>query len=658
MSDLGDELPDAADLDDAGDAGDDGAAAVAGGLAAATPNPLAADADAANPTVVEEEQQGNEPDVAPPMEWFEGGLCAALQNPGVYWALQAVLVGPTTVTMGWWIVDNGDLSERLAIGASLLNIWAMAPMLATLRDVSRPETGALALLGKFATAPGEAAPAIAAAAMASLRRWRTGVLGFALVAVILMTAVFVPMILSESFPTNAIFTVALLWLWAVTPFGVLWYLSLQLACALADAVVARTKAAASAPEAGALSDAEWATRIHDPAVLLGEGVMPTLSLWGPSLGALAVAIVAYALAQINLAVQSREPFFAAFAVGSSLMALGLLYVPASVSTECEGLLGELNGLRKRATTKVQAHISQLLSYLDASNRGQGIGFMIHGVVLSRQELKVMFAKAWTAIGALWIVLGPLLSPPVVDLGNGSTGGGTAVSFCHDGWHFSAGSCFRLFGSEDNTLEDWKTWPEAEVACQELGSNLATITSDAQNEVVRAMMADASVRSCWIGLTDVAEEGSWVWSDGEALLAEQDFKAWAGGEPSDLGPDAPQCAAFTGEDCGMMRMNGWYDHPCEFHNGETYGGTAGGEVPGQPGCYQHRIPFVCSKPATMTNHAHGGPMHGCLRSQWFAGTAHSNPDLPPTIVRVFVSAAAVTTCCCRILCLQPHPSIGV
>ena len=634
MSDLGDELPDAADLDDAGDDGDDGAAAVATGLAAATPNPLAADADAANPTVFEEEQQ-NEPDVAPPMEWFEGGLCAALQNPGVYWALQAVLVGPMTVALGWAIVDIDDLSWRLVFGAILLVVWAMAPMLATLRDVSRPETGALALLGKFATAPGEAAPAIAAAAMASLRRWRTGVLGFALVAVIVPTAFLVPLILSVPFPMNAILTVILLWGWAYTPLVALWYLSLQLACALADAVVARTKAAASAPEAGALSDAEWAARIHDPAVLLGEGVMPTLSLWGPSLGAMAVALVAYALAVINVAVQFRDPVPAVFAVLFSLVALGLLYVPASVSTECEGLLGELNGLRKRATAKVHAHISQLLSYLDASNRGQGIGFMIHGVVLSRQQLKVMFAKAWTAIGALWIVLGPLLSPPVVDLGSGSTGGGTALSFCHEGWHFSDGSCFRFFGSEDNTLEDWKTWPEAEVACQELGGHLATITSEAQNGVVRALLADASVRSCWIGLTDAAEEASWAWSDGEALLSEQDFEAWTGSEPNELGPDAPQCAAFTGEDCGAMTMNGWFDRPCEVHNGESvYGGTAGGEVPGQPGCYPHRKPFVCSKPATLTNRAHGGPMHGCLRGQWFAGTAHSNPDLPPTIVRRF------------------------
>eukprot|EP01046_Picozoa_sp_COSAG06_P052702 COSAG06_NODE_8921_length_2032_cov_1.497155_2_plen_210_part_01 len=210
MSDLGDELPDAADLDDAGDDGDDGAAAVAGGLAAAIPNPLAADADAANPTVFEAAQQGNEPDVAPPMEWFEGGLCAALQNPGVYWAAQAMLVGPMTIIVGWFFVDQHSLSSHLVNGAFLLIVWAMAPMLANLRDVSRPEMSALVLLSKFATAPGEAATAIAATAMASLRRWRTGVFGFALVGVILVTAFYGPIILSAPFPYNALNAVLLL----------------------------------------------------------------------------------------------------------------------------------------------------------------------------------------------------------------------------------------------------------------------------------------------------------------------------------------------------------------------------------------------------------------------------------------------------------------
>ena len=121
----------------------------------------------------------------------------------------------------------------------------------------------------------------------------------------------------------------------------------------------------------------------------------------------------------------------------------------------------------------------------------------------------------------------------------------------------------------------------------------------------------------------------VWSDGEPLT-DNLFKTSLDGEDNKT-PSEPQCAAsLTGEDCAELRLSGvWKDEACEYITGEPGGDN---EVPGQPGCYPHRKPFVCSKPATLTNRAHGGPMHGCLRGQWFAGTAHSNPDLPPTIVR--------------------------
>ena len=36
-------------------------------------------------------------------------------------------------------------------------------------------------------------------------------------------------------------------------------------------------------------------------------------------------------------------------------------------------------------------------------------------------------------------------------------------------------------------------------------------------------------------------------------------------------------------------------------------------------------------------AHGGAMYGCKNGGWMMGTAHSDPNLPPTIVRLLLQS---------------------
>ena len=84
-----------------------------------------------------------------------------------------------------------------------------------------------------------------------------------------------------------------------------------------------------------------------------------------------------------------------------------------------------------------------------------------------------------------------------------------------------------------------TWTDASAYCQALpgGGQLASIHSDAaQTNAVLACADAADDLRCWIGLNDMANEGTFSWSDGSPL----DFQHWAPGEPNDWNPD-PDCA---------------------------------------------------------------------------------------------------------------------
>jgi len=72
-----------------------------------------------------------------------------------------------------------------------------------------------------------------------------------------------------------------------------------------------------------------------------------------------------------------------------------------------------------------------------------------------------------------------------------------------------------------------TWPEAMAICRQLGGDLVTIDSEAENQAVTLLVGD---RRYFIGATDEAEEGYWQWVDGRPV----EYAAWADGEPNNMG----------------------------------------------------------------------------------------------------------------------------
>ena len=99
------------------------------------------------------------------------------------------------------------------------------------------------------------------------------------------------------------------------------------------------------------------------------------------------------------------------------------------------------------------------------------------------------------------------------------------------------------------MSDTLSWAGAEAACQAVGLQLATVQSAAQNAV---LLTAAAGNAVWIGGTDAASEGAWVWSPSNTPLS---YTNWYAGNPNN---------AYGGQDCMQFNWGSpgkWNDDKC-------------------------------------------------------------------------------------------------
>lgn len=105
-----------------------------------------------------------------------------------------------------------------------------------------------------------------------------------------------------------------------------------------------------------------------------------------------------------------------------------------------------------------------------------------------------------------------------------------------------------------------TWPEALAMAKANGGYLTTISSQGEDDFIfNNGVKDLSVdpnsghgQGYWIGLTDVQQEGTFVWENGEPVT----YTDWASGEPNNFPP---------GEDYGTMQP--WDGKWNDYFNGD-------------------------------------------------------------------------------------------
>ena len=99
------------------------------------------------------------------------------------------------------------------------------------------------------------------------------------------------------------------------------------------------------------------------------------------------------------------------------------------------------------------------------------------------------------------------------------------------------------------MGDALSWHDANAACLAAGLQLATVQSAAQNA---ALVTAAAGNAAWIGGTDAASEGTWVWSPSNTPLS---YTNWARSEPNNAN-GGQHCLVGNYNDAGE-----WDDQTC-------------------------------------------------------------------------------------------------
>ena len=103
----------------------------------------------------------------------------------------------------------------------------------------------------------------------------------------------------------------------------------------------------------------------------------------------------------------------------------------------------------------------------------------------------------------------------------------------------------------------KSWGDAKATCQGFGGFLVTVDSEAENNYVDGLCGG----TCWLGLSDSAEEGVWTWHSGTPFNGALTFWRWL--QPNNGGWFGNEDCGFMCQDCGWNQPSGlWEDGSCD------------------------------------------------------------------------------------------------
>jgi len=136
--------------------------------------------------------------------------------------------------------------------------------------------------------------------------------------------------------------------------------------------------------------------------------------------------------------------------------------------------------------------------------------------------------------------------------------------CPSGFQLLNSSCY-FFSYTDSDSEK-KTWPDSRSDCINRGADLVVIDDWEEQQLLSYSLPRTGssgpwwANGFWIGLTDIAHEGTWVWVNNVTQRAPF---YWVDGEPNNHGEQGENCAG-TYYRVGRNVRETWYDGKCNHH----------------------------------------------------------------------------------------------
>ena len=124
--------------------------------------------------------------------------------------------------------------------------------------------------------------------------------------------------------------------------------------------------------------------------------------------------------------------------------------------------------------------------------------------------------------ALAVVTGQLLMNP--------SASATPVQWTGAG---SNGHYYEICQANGTNVPPWGglSWTEANSLAIAAGGYLATITSAHENSFIAALLESSTANRAWLGGSDSATEGTWIWINGSEAGDVFSFTNWNPGEPN-------------------------------------------------------------------------------------------------------------------------------
>ncbi|XP_041867592.1 collectin-12-like [Melanotaenia boesemani] len=129
--------------------------------------------------------------------------------------------------------------------------------------------------------------------------------------------------------------------------------------------------------------------------------------------------------------------------------------------------------------------------------------------------------------------------------------------CEAGWELHGVKCYYF-----NTTKS--SWKDSRDGCKLKGGDLVKIDSREEQIFLEARLREKMEKDedkFWIGLTDSAVEGTWLWVNGSSL--DTCLKFWNSNEPDNWigeNPDGEDCVRM-GEKGGAADLKCWFDQNC-------------------------------------------------------------------------------------------------